>query len=68
MRWLVVVAVLVSGCAHVAIQKVSDCDQVQGEERVECSACLVQNEAAGWLGTYEYRPKEKAGSRCVRVK
>lgn len=68
MRRIVAVALLVSGCAHVAITKASDCDQVQGEKRVECGACLLQNEAAGWLGTNEYRPDGKPGSRCVRVK
>jgi hypothetical protein len=58
---------LASACTHV-IKNVSDCDQVQGEKRVECGACLVANKAEGWLGTYEYRPDAKPGERCVRVK
>ncbi len=66
-RWIFL-ALLASGCAHTRIKNVSDCDQVQGEKRVECGACLVQNKADGWLGTYEYRPDEKSGSRCVRLK
>ncbi len=68
MRRLVVVALLASGCAHVVIKDASDCNQVQGEQRIECGACLVQNKAEGWLGTFEYRPEAKPGSRCVRVK
>jgi uncharacterized protein YceK len=62
-----VVVLLASGCSHV-IRNVNDCDQVQGEKRVECSACLVANKADGWLGTYEYRPDAEAGKRCARVK
>jgi hypothetical protein len=65
---LVCIVLLASGCAHAAIKKVSDCEQVQGEKRIECGACLVQNKADGWLGTYEYRPDEPAGKRCARVK
>ncbi|BDG05335.1 hypothetical protein [Anaeromyxobacter oryzae] len=68
MKRVLWVALLASGCAHVAIRKVSDCERFQAEQRVECSACVVQNEAQGWLGTYEYRPDAAAGSRCVRVK
>ncbi len=69
MRWLVALAVLAAGCAHAGIRKVSDCDQVQGEARIECAACVARNEAQGWLGTYEYRPDEKKPEdRCVRVK
>ena len=49
-------------------RKVSDCGDVQGEKRIECGACVAQNEAKGWLGTFEYRPDEKEGKRCVRVK
>jgi len=67
-RKAVWIALLASGCAHVVIKDVSDCDQVQGEKRIECGACLVQNKAEGWLGTYEYRPEEPSGKRCVRVK
>jgi len=68
MRWLLALAVLAStGCAH-AITKVSDCDRVEGMRRVECAACVVQNEADGWLGKYEYRPDADAGKRCVSKK
>jgi hypothetical protein len=66
-RLLACVALAASGCTHV-IKNVSDCDQVQGEKRVECGACLVANKAEGWLGTYEYRPDADEGKRCVRVK
>lgn len=60
-------AVLAAGCAPV-IKNLSDCDQVQGEKRIECGVCLAPNKADGWLGTYEYRPNESEGKRCVRVK
>jgi hypothetical protein len=60
-------ALAAAGCTQV-IQNVSDCDQVQGEKRVECGVCLVANKADGWLGTYEYRPDATEGKRCVRVK
>lgn len=70
MRRVVVAAVAfaLAACAHAGIRKVSDCGQVQGEARIECGACLAQNEAQGWLGTYEYRPDEKPGARCKRLK
>lgn len=68
MKKLALLALLASaGCTHV-IKNVRDCDEVQGEKRVECSACLVANKADGWLGTYEYRPDAEAGKRCTRVK
>jgi hypothetical protein len=61
-------ALLASSCTHV-IKNVSDCKQLDGLKRVECSTCLVQNEAEGWLGTYEYRPDASApGDRCKKVK
>jgi hypothetical protein len=60
-------ALLLAGCAH-AIKDVSDCDRVDGERRVECGACTVQNKAQGWIGEYEYRPDAPDGQRCVRVK
>lgn len=70
-RWLRLAAcaapLAAAACAH-AIKDVSDCDRVTGAQRVECSACVVQNKAEGWLGTYEYRPDDPAGKRCVRVK
>ncbi len=53
-------------CSH-AIKDVKDCDQVQGEKRIACGVCLVQNKADGWLGTYEYRPDAPDGKRCVRL-
>ena len=56
-----------AGCAH-AIKDVSDCDRVSGEQRVECGACTLENKAQGWIGEYEYRPDNKDGERCVRVK
>jgi hypothetical protein len=52
-------------CAHV-ITKVSDCDQVPNEQRVACAACTVQNQAGGLLGSYEYRPNNDSGNRCVK--
>jgi metal-dependent hydrolase (beta-lactamase superfamily II) len=63
-----VVALVVSGCAHAGIRNVSDCKEVEGEKRIECGACTAQNEAQGWLGTYEYRKDAESGKRCVRVK
>ncbi len=57
-----------SGCAHRAVKKVGDCDQVAAEQRLECGACTVKNEAGGWIGDFEYRPDNDPGERCVRVK
>ena len=59
---------LLAGCAHVAIKDVADCDKVTAEQRVACGACTLQNKAQGWLGEFEYRPDNKEGERCVRVK
>ena len=56
------------GASHHAIKDLSDCDRVSGEKRVECGACTMQNKAQGWIGEYEYRPDNKDGERCVRVK
>lgn len=67
MKWVLVIALLLAGCAH-AIKDVSDCDKVAGEKRIECGACVVQNKAQGWLGEYEYRPDAAQGERCVRLK
>jgi hypothetical protein len=53
-------------CAHAAITKVSDCDQVPTEQRVACAACTVQNQAGGLLGAYEYRPDNDPNNRCVK--
>ena len=66
MKWIVL-ALLAAGCAH-GIRNVSDCSQVQAADRkIECGACTVQNKADGILGTYEYRPDNADGQRCVRV-
>lgn len=69
MRKIVAVAAALAlgACAH-GIRKVSDCKQVEGEQRIECGVCVAQNEAQGWLGTNEYRPDAKPGDRCRRVK
>ena len=69
MRKIVAAAAVLAfaACAH-GIRKLSDCKEVQGERRVECGACVAQNEAQGWLGTNEYRPDAKPGERCARVK
>ncbi len=56
-----------AGCAH-AIKNLSDCDQVAGDQRIACGACLLQNKAEGWLGVFEYRPDNPEGQRCLRVK
>ena len=66
-RTLSLLLLLAAGCAS-AIKNVSDCDRVAGDRRVECGACTVQNKAQGWIGEYEYRPDNKDGERCVRVK
>ncbi len=68
MRWVVVAALAVTACAHAGIRKVSDCEQVQGQARIECGACTARNEAQGWLGTWEYRPDERPDARCHRVR
>ena len=61
------VLLLAAGCAH-GIRDVSDCSNVQAADRkVECGACTLQNKAGGTLGTYEYRPDNPDGQRCVRV-
>lgn len=68
MRTLAAAALLLAaGCTH-TIKNLQDCDEVQGEKRIECGACLVANKADGWLGTYEYRPDGEPGKRCIRVK
>ena len=67
MKRLLLVALLASGCAH-AIKDMKDCDQVAGDQRIACGACLLQNKAEGWLGVFEYRPDNSAGDRCVRTK
>jgi hypothetical protein len=67
MKRVLWIVLFFAGCAH-AIKNVSECDQVAGEKRVECGACVVQNKAQGWLGEYEYRPDAAQGQRCVRVK
>jgi len=66
MKWILLV-VLAAGCAH-GIRNVSDCSQLDAADRkIECGACTVQNKADGLLGTYEYRPGNADGQRCVRV-
>jgi hypothetical protein len=67
MKKLVWAALSISICTP-AIKDVSDCDRVQGEKRIQCGICLVQNKADGWLGTYEYQPDGADGERCVRLK
>ncbi|HEX9243447.1 MAG TPA: hypothetical protein VF875_13480 [Anaeromyxobacter sp.] len=66
---VVAVALLVvAACAHAGIRKVSDCGQLEGVKKIECDACVAQNEAQGWLGTTEYFPDAEPGDRCRRVK
>ena len=67
MKRLLLLALLLAGCAH-GIREVSDCGQVQAVDRkVECGACTAQNKAGGLIGTYEDRPDNPDGQRCVRV-
>jgi hypothetical protein len=62
------VFVALCGCAHV-YKTTSDCDGIDsGPQKLACQACTVQNKAEGWLGTWEYRPDNKEGERCVRAK
>jgi hypothetical protein len=68
MRIALVLLLALAACAHVAVKDVSDCEKLTGEQRLACGACLLQNKAQGWLGQYEYRPDNKEGERCVRVK
>lgn len=63
----VVAGLAFAGCTH-GIRNISDCKEVEGEQRIECGVCVAQNEAQGWLGTNEYRPDAKPGERCKRVK
>ena len=56
-----------AACAH-TIKNLSDCDQLGGDQRLACGACLLQNKAEGWLGVWEYQPDNDAGARCVRAK
>ena len=66
MKFLVLV-LLAAGCAH-GIRDVSDCSKVDAVDRkAECGACTLQNKAGGALGTYEYKPDNPDGQRCVRV-
>jgi len=67
LKKLACIALLASACSA-SIKDVSDCEKVQGEKRVQCGICLLQNKADGWLGTYEYRPEADEGQRCVRLK
>ena len=63
----ILLVVLAAGCAH-GIRNVSDCSRLDAADRkIECGACTVQNKTEGLLGTYEYRPGNPDGQRCVRV-
>jgi hypothetical protein len=67
MKWIGLLF-LAAGCAH-GIRNVSDCGQVEAADRkIECGTCTLQNKADGLFGTYEYRPNNADGQRCVRVK
>lgn len=66
MKWMALF-LLAAGCAH-GIRNVSDCGRLDSADRkIECGACTVQNKADGILGTFEYRPDNPDGQRCVRV-
>jgi hypothetical protein len=55
------------GCAH-GIRNLEDCGSVSALDRkAECGLCTAQNKAGGALGTYEYRPDNSDGQRCVRI-
>jgi hypothetical protein len=67
MKWIALL-LLAAGCAH-GIRNISDCGQVEvADRKLECATCTLQNKAEGLLGTYEYRPDNADGQRCVRVK
>jgi hypothetical protein len=68
MKRLVAAALLLGAGCTPTLKDLADCEEVQGEKRIECGACLVANKADGWLGTYEYRPDAEPGKRCIRVK
>ena len=57
-----------AACFHKAYRTVDDCGDLTADQRIGCSACTLQNKAEGWLGLYEYRPENREGERCVRVK
>ena len=66
MKWLLLV-VLAAGCAH-GIRNTADCNKLEAlDQKTACGACTLQNKADGLLGTYEYRPDNPDGQRCVRV-
>jgi hypothetical protein len=68
MRFALVLLLALAACAHAAIKEVSDCEKLTGEQRLACGACLLQNQAQGWLGVFEYRPDNQQGERCVKVR
>ena len=67
-KLVLVVLVALAGCAHRSYRSETECGALSGSDRLACSACVLQNEAQGWLGVYEYRPDNKDGDRCVKVK
>jgi hypothetical protein len=60
-------AAALAGCAHAGVKKVSDCDQVAVEQRLQCAACVVQNDVPGSSNGYEYRESNDPSSRCVKL-
>jgi hypothetical protein len=67
LRFAVLLVGAVWSCAH-GIRNVSDCGQAPLEQRPACAACTVQNDAAGLLGEYEYKPDNAPSERCVKKK
>jgi len=64
---LALLAAALAGCAHAGVRKVSDCDQVPVEQRLQCAACAVQNDVPGSGNGYEYRPDNDPSNRCVKL-
>jgi len=60
-------AAALAGCAHAGVKKVSDCDQVPVEQRLQCAACVVQNDVPGSGNGYEYRESNDPSNRCVKL-
>jgi hypothetical protein len=66
-RRLVALAVVLAGCTHGGIKKVSDCGQVPIEQRLQCAACTARNDVPGVGVGYEYRPDNDPSDRCVKL-
>jgi hypothetical protein len=65
-RLAAIVAFAIIGCAH-AIRTLDDCERVKEGGRIECAACTLRNKAEKLIGSYQFKPDNPDGQRCVRV-